>query len=180
MPQAGEQGLQSNPVRPANGSVRVIVRAQTQLPEELQELPNLRVTRGSLLKLSAGELAQLVRGCGAVASCLGHTLGLRGVYGAPRRLVTEASRRLCQAIEGEAPEVPVKFVLMNTTGCRNVDLLEPISWVQELVVLVLRWLLPPHADNEQALECLRRGSVRTTLRWSGWWFARMGWSMPSM
>ena len=137
--------------------VRVVVRAQTELPEQWQAHPNLSVTRADLLALSDSELAQLVRGCGAVASCLGHTLSWRGVYGAPRRLVTEATRRLCQAIEAQVPELPVKFVLMNSSGCRNRDLGERISWPQSMVILLLRCLLPPHADNEQALEYLRTG-----------------------
>ena len=79
----------------------------------------------------------------------------KGIYGQPRKLVTEATRRLCEAVRANAPEKPVKFVLMNTVGNRNRDLDEPIAFAQKLVVGLLRLLLPPQADNEQAAEYLR-------------------------
>jgi len=44
---------------------------------------------------------------------------------------------------------------MNTTGNRNRDLVEPISFAQHLVIGLLRLLLPPHVDNEQAADLLR-------------------------
>ncbi len=44
---------------------------------------------------------------------------------------------------------------MNTTGVRNRDLDEPISFAQKCVIGLLRALLPPHADNEQAADVLR-------------------------
>ena len=44
---------------------------------------------------------------------------------------------------------------MNTTGNRNRDLNEPISFAQKGVVGLLRLLLPPHVDNEQAADHLR-------------------------
>jgi hypothetical protein len=44
---------------------------------------------------------------------------------------------------------------MNTTGNRNRDLSEPISFGQKVVVFLLRLLLPPHVDNEKASDYLR-------------------------
>ena len=46
-------------------------------------------------------------------------------------------------------------MLMNTTGNRNRDLNEPISFTEKFVVGLLRLLLPPHGDNEQAADYLR-------------------------
>ncbi|NNE08894.1 MAG: NAD(P)H-binding protein, partial [Gemmatimonadetes bacterium] len=94
-------------------------------------------------------------GCHAIASCLGHNLSFRGVFGPPRRLVTDAVRRLCRAVETNNPETPVRFVLMSTTGVRNGDLDEPISFAQRVVIRLLRLLVPPHADNEDAADYLR-------------------------
>jgi hypothetical protein len=79
----------------------------------------------------------------------------KGIYGQPRKLVTEAARRLCNAIEANKPERPIKYVLMNTTGNRNRDLNEPISLGQKCVIGLLRLLLPPHVDNEKAADYLR-------------------------
>ncbi|MEZ4711251.1 MAG: NAD(P)-binding oxidoreductase [Caldilineaceae bacterium] len=135
--------------------VKVIVRSAGKLPAAIKHHDNLSVIEASVLDLFDAELAQHVKGCDAVASCLGHNLTLKGVYGQPRRLVTDATRRLCDAIKANAPAGPTKFVLMNTTGNRNRDLHEPISFAQHLVIGLLRLILPPHVDNEQAADYLR-------------------------
>ena len=135
--------------------VKAMVRSPDKLPDALRNNGHLTVINASILELSDAELAQHVNGCDAVASCLGHNLNLKGIYGHSRRLVTEATRRLCKAIKTNTPAKPVKFVLMNTTGNSNRDLLEPISVAQRLVVGLIRFLLPPQADNEQAAEFLR-------------------------
>jgi hypothetical protein len=135
--------------------VKAIVRSPDRLPKALTDNKNLTVIRASVLELSDAEMAQHVKGCDAVASCLGHNLNLKGIYGHPRRLVTEATRRLCNAIHANKPEKPIKFVLMNTTGNRNRDLEEPISFAEKLVMGLIRLVLPPQADNEAAAEFLR-------------------------
>ncbi len=144
------------------------MRSPDRLPEAVKNHPNLSVTQASLLELSDGELAQHIAGCDAVASCLGHNLTLKGIFGPPRRLVTDATRRLCQAIQANQPRKPVKFVLMNTTGNRNRDLDEPIPTGQKIVLALLRLLLPPQADNEQAADYLRThiGQNNPRIEWA--------------
>ncbi len=90
-----------------------------------------------------------------MASCLGHNISLKGIFGPPRRLVTDATRRLCNAIKAAESEAPVKFVLMNTTANSNRDLHEPFSFGEKCVLGLLRLLLPPQADNEKAADYLR-------------------------
>ncbi len=136
-------------------NVKVIVRSADKLPKILTGNDHLTVISASILELSDLELAQHVKGCDAVVSCLGHNLNLKGIYGHPRRLVTDATRRLCNAIKTNKSQTPTKFVLMNTTGNRNRDLPEPISFGQSLVIGLIRLLLPPQVDNEQAAEYLR-------------------------
>ena len=135
--------------------VKVIVRSPDRLPAVLKNHDGLSVIHASVLKLSDVELAQHVKGCDAVASCLGHNLNVKGLFGPPRRLVADATRRLCEAIKANQPEETTKFVLMNTAGNSNRDLDEPISFAQRCVVGLLRLLLPPHVDNEQAADYLR-------------------------
>lgn len=120
------------------------------------------------MDLTTSQLAKHVRGCEAVASCLGHNLTLRGLFGPPWRLVTHAIRRLCQVIKDNESGEPVRLVLMNTTGVRNRDLDEPISFPQKIVVGLLRLLLPPHADNEAAADYLRTqiGSSDAAIDWA--------------
>ncbi len=135
--------------------VKAVVRSPGSLPQTLTDNSRLTVIQASILNLSDSEIAEHLHDCGAVASCLGHNLSFKGIFGQPRRLVTEATRRLCQVIKESNAEEPVKFVLMNTTGNRNRDLDETISFAQKCVIGLLRLLLPPHVDNEKAADYLR-------------------------
>jgi putative NADH-flavin reductase len=137
--------------------IRAVVRSPDRLPAEVRDHEHLSLTEASLLDLRDTEMAQLVDGCDAVASCLGHNLNAKGMFGKPRRLVTDAARRLCAAVKANAAGKPAKYVLMNTTGNSNRDLDEPRSLAERSVVGVLRVVLPPQADNEQAAEYLRTG-----------------------
>ena len=148
--------------------VRIIVRSTESLSNEITSHDNLSVLHASVLDLSDNELAQFVSGCGAVASCLGHNMSFKGLFGPPRRLVTDATRRVCSAIKANKPEKPVKFVLMNTAGNRNRDVDERISFGQKCVIGLLRLLLPPHADNENAADYLRTkiGQNDEVIQWA--------------
>lgn len=147
--------------------VRVIVRSPQKLPDDIRNHNNLSVIHASILDLDDTTMAQHVRGCDAVASCLGHNITLRGIWGPPFRLVTQATRRLCDAIKASQPEKPVKFVLMNTTGNRNRDISEPVSLTERVVVGILRVVIPPQGDNEQAANYLRAkiGQTDPVIQW---------------
>lgn len=148
--------------------VRAIVRSKQSLPDKIVGHDRVSIIQASVLDLSDDEMTQYVEGCRAVASCLGHNLSFKGMFGPPRRLVTDATRRLCNAVKANEPSNPVKFVLMNTTGNRNRDLDEPISFAQKCVIGLLRLLLPPHADNEDAADYLRAriGQDDSTIEWA--------------
>jgi nucleoside-diphosphate-sugar epimerase len=149
-------------------NVRVIVRSLDKLPEALRNHDNLSVIQASVLDLSDAEITQYVNGCDAVASCLGHNISFKGIFGHPRRLVAEATRRLCKAIEANKPDKPTKFVLMNTAGNSNRDRQEPISFSQQCVMGLIRLLLPPHVDNEAAADYLRTniGQKNEAIEWA--------------
>ena len=135
--------------------VRAIVRATGRVPEALRGREGLELIEASLLDLDDDALDHAVDGCGGIASCLGHTLSFKGVYGHPRRLVTDAVRRLAEAVRRRAPEDPVRFALMNTTGYQNLDLDEQLGFGERLIIALLRLGLPPHPDNEAAADFLR-------------------------
>ena len=143
------------------------MRSAQSLPQSLKNERRLSIIEASILNLSDTEIAEYVAGCDAVASCLGHNLTFKGIYGQPRKLVTEATRRLCNAVKANKPEEPVKYVLMNTTGNRNRNLNEPISFAQKLVIGLLRLVLPPHVDNEKAADYLRTqiGENNKSIEW---------------
>lgn len=137
-------------------SVRAMVRSPELFLNSIGEHERLSVIHASILELSDEALVQHLCSCTAVISCLGHTLSFKGVYGQPRWLVTDATRRVCALIKGLQRTEPVKFILMNSTGCRNPDLGEKVSFVETCVVGLIRQLVPPHADNERAVEHLRQ------------------------
>lgn len=141
--------------------VRVIVRSPEKLPAEVRSNPNLTVTPAAVLDLTDEELAEQVRGCDAVVSCLGHVVSFKGMFGQPRKLCTDAVRRLCDAIVRNGPAVPVRFVLMSTVGVRNPDLGERRTRFDRFFLTLLRYTLPPHRDNETAAEHLHRVVGRT-------------------
>lgn len=136
-------------------NVKVVVRSPEKIPTTWKQNKLIKIISASLLNLSDKEMIDLSLDCYAIISCLGHNLTLKGVYGQPLKLVTDATHRLCTAIEKNKPKHKVKFILMNTTGNSNRDLNEPISFAQKCVIGLLRLILPPHVDNEKAADYLR-------------------------
>ena len=70
------------------------------------------VLAARILGLSDGEMAGQVKHRDAAASCLGHVLDLKRMFGNPRRLCTEGTQRLCPAIEKNNAPDPVKLFLL--------------------------------------------------------------------
>ena len=136
-------------------SVRAVVRSGAKLPPEVAGNPGLTVIEASLLSLSEEELLRHLRGCDAVISCLGHVLSLKGIFGAPRDLVTRATTRLCRGIEALRPPAPVKLVLMSSVSVNRPGGLDTLRGSFERAFLwVLCGLLPPAGDNQRAADFL--------------------------
>ncbi len=146
---------------------KIVVRSTANIPEKWPANENLEIITASILELSDAALIACVEGCHAVACCLGHNMTFKGMLGKPRRLVRDATARLCTAIEVSKPVKPIKYVLMSSSGVRNRDLNEPISFAQKIVIGLLRLLLPPHIDNEQAADFLRMqiGQKHPVIEW---------------
>ena len=136
-------------------NVKAIVRSSSSIPENWRSHQGLTLIFANISEVGTEELAGHIRDCHAVACCLGHNLSLKGMYGKPRKLVRDAVRSLCSAIELSPSEEPFRFVLMNTAGNRNRDLDEPVSFAHKIMLGIIRALVPPHPDNEQAADHLR-------------------------
>lgn len=141
-------------------TVRVVVRSPDKFSTAVRNNPNLTVLGAGILDLTDEEMVKQVKNCGAVVSCLGHVLDFKGMFGNPRRLCTDATRRLCAAIEKNNPPEPIKFILMNTVGVRNPECNETRTWYERGLLAVLRHTMPPHRDNELAAEHLHRNVGR--------------------
>lgn len=147
--------------------VKVIVRPSGKIPDRWIREDKVSIIKANINEIGVDEMAVYIKDCQAIASCLGHNLTWRGIYGKPRKLVTDAVRLLCDAIKKNSPDTPVKFLLMNTAGNRNRDLNEPISFGEKCVIGLLRLLLPPHPDNEEAADYLRAsiGQNDSSIEW---------------
>ncbi len=131
--------------------VVAIVRSLEALPDS----PNLHKVQAAVHRLTTSEMATHLQGCSAVVSCLGHNLTFKGIFGQPRLLVTDTLQSICRAIKANATGAAVKVILMNTTGNSNRDIPEIPPLSQRMVIAILRRLLPPHVDNENAADFLR-------------------------
>ncbi len=149
--------------------VRAVARASSRLPPDVARHPNLTVIEASLLSLPEDELCRLLAGCGAVVSCLGHVLSLRGIFGPPRDLVTSATTRLCRGIEALRPLAPVKLVLMSSVSVHRPRGLDTRRTGFERAFLrMLCGVLPPARDNQQAADFLVEtiGPDNTFVQWT--------------
>lgn len=135
--------------------VKVIVRPTSKIPDSWSNNDQITIIKACVSDMSEDEMVENLKGCQAVASCLGHNITMKGIWGKPRRLVTNSVKLICAAIQKNANERPIKFVLMNTTGNRNKGLKESISFGEKLVMGLIRLLVPPQLDNEEAADFLR-------------------------
>lgn len=136
--------------------VRALVRSAGKVPPAVAGRPGLTVIETDLTSIPDVELRRHLVGCDAVISCLGHVLTWKGIFGAPRDLVTRATTRLCQAIVALAPAAPVKLVLMTSVSVHRDRRLDPRrGWFERACVWLLRGVLPPARDNQRAADFLR-------------------------
>lgn len=148
--------------------VRTIVRSPGKIASASAQHRNLAVIEGDLLSLGEEELQRHVRGCDAVISCLGHVISFWGVMGPPHRLVTQATTRLCRAIEALRPAKPVKFVLMSSVSVNRPGGLDTRRGMFELGFMwMLRGVIPPAKDNQQAANFLHDsiGTGNSFVQW---------------
>jgi hypothetical protein len=149
-------------------NVRVIVRSAQRLPADAVANPKLTVVETDLLSLSKEDLQCNIGGCDAVISCLGHVISFKGVFGPPRDLVTQATTRLCRGIEALQPAKPVKFILMSSVSVNHPGGFDRCRRTfEKAVVRILRSLIPPAEDNQQAANFLY-GSIGMTNPFVQW------------
>lgn len=141
-------------------NVKVIVRSQEKMKMLLQEMKaksydQLTIIQSPLLDMTDTEVEEIVQDCDVVISCLGHTMDFKGMYGKKDRgLVTKSVKRLTTAMKKtttKSGNKKKKFILMGSEGVANpngTDDVRPLS--ERMIIFLLRYLVPPHSDNEQA------------------------------
>jgi hypothetical protein len=119
-----------------------------------QKWPLLTIIEGTVLEMSDELLRTLVvdHDVDVIVSCLGHN----GIFSRPRRLVTDTLARLVDVCSSSSKKKQIKLILMSSDGvfAPNVD--DPrTSIIERIIFWLLRYLLPPHADNEDAAAYLQ-------------------------
>lgn len=135
--------------------VKVIVRPNSKIPDTWKNNTSTTIIKANISELSVSQMSVYLNDCESVASCLGHNISFKGIYGKPRKLVADAIHLVWSAINKNSPKKPIKLVLMNTTANRNENLEERISIGEKLVMGLIRLLVPPQTDNEKAANILR-------------------------
>src|SRR6056297_2090390 len=147
--------------------VKIIIRPTAKVTDMWKNNEKISIIKANISEVSADEMTRYIIDCQSVVSCLGHNITLRGIFGKPRKLVTNSVKLLCTAIQKNSSEKPIRFVLMSTTANRNWDLNEPISAWEKLLMGLIRLLLPPQSDNEKAADVLREdiGQNHKLIQW---------------
>ncbi len=130
------------------------VKALTRNAEKfnlLKDDGSLEIITASILDMDHQILKQHLKDVDAVISCLGHNITLKGIFGKPRTLVSDALIKVVSIINEIAGDKTYKIVLMNTTACINKLQNETFNKKEELIMRMMRAFLPPHKDNELAL-----------------------------
>ena len=148
--------------------VVAIVRNANSLTNIDSSHPGLKIVEAEISEMPESNLAQYLKECEAVLSCLGHNLTFQGMFGHPRWLVTDAIKKVTKTIESINTNSKIKIILMNTTGNSNRDIPENPPYSQRFVISLLRLLLPPHVDNEKAADFLRLqvGQNNDNIEWA--------------
>ena len=130
----------------AGHKVVVVVRSKESMLQKLKDKTSddkLEIHEASIMEMKHQDLVEVTKGCNFVVSCLGHNISFKGMYLQDRKLVTEAAKKLTKAMPSSC-----KFILMGSDGVAYPGVDPPRSNLEGCLIFLLRWLVPPHADNE--------------------------------
>lgn len=128
--------------------VKAIVRRSANIPHSWKSNPDVTLIYADINGISCDDMAEYMTGCTAVASCLGHNINIKGIFGKPKRLVADAVRLVFETVQKNKSNQSIKFILLNTVANQNRDLNENVPTSQKVIISIIRLLLPPQADNE--------------------------------
>lgn len=133
-------------------NTRIMVRKSAVLSEEVIDNTYVEIIKGNINEFNDSEMYHLISGCNIIISCLGHNVTLRGLFGKPRYLVSDAIRSIFEAaIKGDNK---IKLILMSTVAYTNISIGEKRSTGEKIVLALVNLFLPPHRDNVRAANFL--------------------------
>ena len=143
---------------------RIVVRKSAILPSQILDDENIEIIKGSIDDFDIVKIKGLVKDCDSVICCLGHNISFKGIYGSPRKLVSNTVSKIIEALNYQ--EQNKKFILMSTTGYTNKKINEKNTFGEKIILSLLKIILPPHKDNMLAADHLvyKLGS-KTNISW---------------
>ncbi len=136
-----------------NIDVKGVARSTDKF-KNIMDNRHLEIIQASILEVDDKKVQQYLADVDAVVTCLGHNLTFKGLFGKPRTLVVAALAKVVNCISQLDTDKTIKLVLMSTTACINKQQNERFHARENFVVTLLRYLLPPHRDNELTLDYL--------------------------
>jgi nucleoside-diphosphate-sugar epimerase len=152
----------------AGQCVKTVVRSKARFGEIIPDNERLQVVEADVLDMNDSEFQDIVAGCDCVVSCLGHNMNFKGMYRKPRKLVTDSVKKVCKAVQNVHSGNPVKVILMGSNGVANPNGEDDVRPMNERALLsVIRSLVPPHSDNEDAAAYLSKdiGKNEPDIEW---------------
>ena len=134
-------------------NVKAIVRKKDSMVS-MQKNDYLEIIEAGISKLDKNDLMQHIKDVEAVISCLGHNISLKGIFGKPHTLVSDALKAVVTAVNESGSSTTKKLILMNTTACLNKLQNENFTKAEQRVMRILKLMLPPQRDNDKAIEYL--------------------------
>ncbi len=119
--------------------------------DHMEHNEDLEIIKDSILDVTDHKLKQYLNDVDAVIFCLGHTISFKGLFGKPYTLVVDALTRIVNMTNEINSQNPIKIILMNTSACLNKLQNEKFAKNENIVMNIMRFLLPPQRDNELAL-----------------------------
>ncbi|MEW6196756.1 MAG: NAD(P)-binding oxidoreductase [Bacteroidota bacterium] len=147
-----------------NIKVRVVVRESAIIPGQISNDMSIEIIRGNINDFGIAQIKDLVKDCDSVICCLGHNISFKGIFGHPRKLVSNTVAKIIEALKS-LNQNP-KFILMSTTAYTNRKIGEVNTLGEKIVFSLLKLLLPPHKDNMLAADQLVfKLGTNTNIEW---------------
>lgn len=144
--------------------VRVVVRESAILPSKISNNKGIEIIKGNITDFDIAKTKDTVKDCDSVICCLGHNISLKGIYGHPRKLVSNTVSKIIEAIQ--SLKINTKFILMSTTAYTNRKINEVNDFREKIIFTLLEVLMPPHKDNMlAAYQLVDKLSSKTNIEW---------------
>ncbi len=96
-----------------NIQVRIVVRESSNLPNQILDDKGIEIIKGNIDDFEITKIKDIVKDCDSVISCLGHNLSFKGLFGSPRKFVSNTVTKIAEALQ--SLNMNSKFILMSTT-----------------------------------------------------------------